>query len=162
MAGALCDNLPLLREKLEGGGIQASAPRLAIAHYIFATSDHPTAEDVKVNVEKYFPTVSLATVYNTLNLFVDKGLLKTFRDQRSDQLRYDPLLESHFHFIDEESGKIFDLSTEALHISKNAQVLDEQFMVSSVEVVVKGKLRKEASSKGVKETQTKKPSKKGR
>lgn len=162
MSGALCDNLPMLREKLEKGGIQASAPRLAIAHYIFSTEDHPTAEIVKTKVEKYFPTVSLATVYNTLNLFVEKGLLKTFRDQGSDQLRYDPLLEPHFHFVDEDSGKIIDLSTEALHISQNPQLLQDQFLVSSVEVVVKGKLRKDASPKGVKETQTKKTSKKGR
>jgi len=63
-------------ETLRAHGIQPSAPRMAIANYVWNTKSHPRAEDVKTEVEKTFPMVSLATVYNTLNLFVKKGLLK--------------------------------------------------------------------------------------
>jgi Fe2+ or Zn2+ uptake regulation protein len=120
--------------------VQVSAPRLAIARYVLNTDDHPTAEEVKAQVESFFPMVSLATVYNTLNLFVEKGLLKEVKDQESAVVRFDCNLEPHFHFIDEESGRFFDIPTEAIQLQTQSQMLEKDFKVSTVEVTLRGRV----------------------
>ena len=57
-------------------GIRPSAQRVAIAAYVLATEEHPSADMVWSRVKATLPVVSRATVYNTLKLFVEKGLLQ--------------------------------------------------------------------------------------
>ena len=59
-------------------GINPSAQRVAVAQYVLHTDEHPSADEVWTRVRKRFPHVSRATIYNTLNLFVEKGLLRQF------------------------------------------------------------------------------------
>ncbi|HEY2409010.1 MAG TPA: transcriptional repressor, partial [Polyangiaceae bacterium] len=63
-------------DALSAKGIQPSAQRAAIAEYVLYTSDHPSADRVWAEVKRSFPLLSRATVYNTLNLFAAKGLLR--------------------------------------------------------------------------------------
>jgi len=135
---SICD----YKETLSAAGLQVSAPRLAIASYVMNTQSHPTAEEVKDQVEKFFPTVSLATVYNTLNIFVEKGLLNSLKDQDSGTIRYDCNTSPHFHFIDEDSGKIYDVSEDVVKVSTNAKYLNQEFEVSSIDVTLRGKFKK--------------------
>ena len=65
-------------DMLRRNGIQPSAQRVAIAQYVLHADDHPSADEVWERVRARFPMVSRATVYNTLNLFVRKGLLREF------------------------------------------------------------------------------------
>jgi Fe2+ or Zn2+ uptake regulation protein len=65
-----------LPDILRSHGIQPSAQRLAVAAYVLDTEAHPSAEQVWGRVRERFPMISRATVYNTLNLFVEKGLLR--------------------------------------------------------------------------------------
>lgn len=134
-----------LKKKLLDAGIQASAPRLAVADYILQTTDHPTAEEVKRQVEKRTPSVSLATIYNSLNLFVERGLLQEVRDPHESIVRYDCNTRPHFHFYDEESGRMYDLDPRLLRIAPDFSKLNESFEVSEIEVTVKGKLRSPSS-----------------
>lgn len=53
-------------------GIQPSAQRVAVAEYVLATDEHPSADQVFAKVSSNFPMISRATIYNTLNLFVEK------------------------------------------------------------------------------------------
>jgi len=128
-----------IRAALTEKGIQASAPRMAIASYVWDTISHPTAEDVKREVEKTFPTVSLATVYNTLNLFVEKGLLREVQDANQKSVRYDCNMKPHFHFIDEATGEMMDLDPLALRISPDFISLGKEFEISGVDVTVRGR-----------------------
>jgi Fur family iron response transcriptional regulator len=57
-------------------GIHPSAHRVAVAQYVLTTHDHPSADRAWDRVRERFPMISRATVYNTLNLFVEKGLLR--------------------------------------------------------------------------------------
>jgi len=57
----------LLKER----GVQPSAQRVAVAKYALTTHDHPSADEVWERVRRTLPTISRATVYNTLNLFAD-------------------------------------------------------------------------------------------
>lgn len=136
-----------VRQILKDSGIQPSAPRLAIAKFVWNTTSHPTADEVKFEVEKSFPTVSLATVYNTLNLFVEKGLLKEVKDPNSDRVRYDCNTKPHFHFLDEETGEMLDLDPRALKISPNHEMLGRSFEIKEIEVILRGR-----RSRGMKST----------
>ena len=132
-------NLCQFKQRLEEKEIQVSAPRLAIANFVLKTESHPTAEEVKHNVEKFFPMVSLATVYNTLNLFVEKGLLKALRDPASETLRYDCNLEPHFHFYDEDEKRLMDLDGSSIKIPSADKLIGEDYEISSVEVLLRGR-----------------------
>ncbi len=131
-----------LRHLLNEHQIQASAPRLAVADFVLHTNQHPTAEEIRDEVEKRMPAVSLATVYNTLNLFVEKGLVKAVRDPNLDTWRYDCNTLPHFHFYDEETGKLMDLDPRLLRVSPDFSRLQSQFEVSEIEVTVKGRIKK--------------------
>src|SRR5262245_25988265 len=94
----------LLREH----GIQPSAQRVAVADYILATDEHPSADQVWAAVRARFPMVSRATVYNTLHLLADKGLVRELV-LAAGRVVYDPHVARHHHFIDDETGAIQDI-----------------------------------------------------
>src|SRR6185369_8144829 len=93
---------------LEEHGIQPSAHRVAVGEYVLDTKDHPSADRVWARVRQRFPMISRATVYNTLNLFVEKKLLRELH-LAADSVVFDPNMEKHHHLIDEESGHIYDV-----------------------------------------------------
>ncbi|MBL8913281.1 MAG: transcriptional repressor [Archangium sp.] len=106
---------PDLITRLKEAGIQPSAQRLAVAGYVLQTDAHPSADEVMSEVQANFPMLSRATVYNTLNLFVEKGLLRQLVLAEGKTV-FDPCLEPHHHFIDEESGRIEDVPWDAVKV----------------------------------------------
>ena len=83
--------------------------RLAILEVLEGNRLHPSAEDVYREVRKSFPTMSLATVYNTLDLLRERGELVELGIDRGRK-RYDPDLSDHSHLICTGCGRIEDLS----------------------------------------------------
>jgi Fur family iron response transcriptional regulator len=118
--------------------IQPSVQRVAVARYVLFTEEHPCADTVWQHAQEYFPTLSRATVYNTLNLFVEKKLLRQLVLAEGKVL-FDPNVEPHHHLIDEESGAIYDIPWESLAVAKIDSL--SEFEVSSLEVVLHGKRR---------------------
>ncbi|MBI3073540.1 MAG: transcriptional repressor [Deltaproteobacteria bacterium] len=125
-------------EKLRGHGIQPSAQRVAVAEYILATDEHPSAERVLARVKRRFPMVSRATVYNTLNLFVEKGLVQQLV-LTGGRVVFDPWVEDHHHFIDEATGKIHDIPWDAIEVKRVDRL--KGFDVRKFHVVLKGRRR---------------------
>jgi Fur family iron response transcriptional regulator len=123
-------------DRLRAHGIQPSAQRLAVAEYVLRTQDHPSADEVLARVRGRVPMISRATVYNTLNLFVEKGLLRQFV-LAEGRLVFDPHLAPHHHFVDDASGTIHDVPWEALEVRRveKLQGLD----VSEYQVVLRGR-----------------------
>lgn len=117
-------------------GINASAQRVAVAQYVLHTDEHPSADEVWTRVKKRFPLVSRATVYNTLNLFVEKGLLRQLV-LTEGRVVFDPKTEAHHHFIDEDSGRIYDVPWSAIEMSDVPRL--EGFEVREYQVVMRGK-----------------------
>ena len=101
---------------------------------------HPSADDVFEAVNKSAPVVSRATVYNTLNLFADKGLCRALVIKEGHTV-YDPHMEPHHHLIDEVDGQIYDLPMDALKVTLNEPI--EGFEVTSMEVVLRAHRRSE-------------------
>lgn len=124
--------------RLRDHGVQPTAQRVAVAEYALQTDEHPSAEQVYARVRERFPMVSRATVYNTLNLLVEKGLLRQLT-LAEGRVVFDPNMERHHHFIDEATGTIHDVPWPAVRVSK----LDElpEFDVREYQVVMRGKRR---------------------
>lgn len=117
-------------------GIHPSAQRVAVGEYVLSTEDHPSADEVWARVQKKFPMISRATVYNTLNLFEKKGLLLALVIAEG-KIVFDPRTDQHHHFVDESSGRIYDVPWGALRV-ENVEGL-RGFKVRDYQVVLRGK-----------------------
>ncbi len=127
---------PDLSTRLKDAGIQPSAQRLAVAEYVLSTKEHPSADQVLERVQGLVPMLSRATVYNTLNLFVEKGLLRQLV-LAEGRVVFDPKLERHHHFIDEETGDIEDVPWEAVRVGDVSRL--EGLEITEYMVVMRGK-----------------------
>lgn len=117
-------------------GIQPSAQRVAIAAFVLETEEHPSADQVWARVKDTFPMLSRATTYNTLNLFVERGLLRELV-LAEGRVVFDPNVGAHHHFIDEETGTIHDVPWTAIQV-KNVDAL-KGYDVREYQVVMRGK-----------------------
>ena len=124
---------------LEEHDIQPSAQRVAVAAYVLQTTEHPSADKVWADVQENFPMISRATVYNTLNLFVEKGLLRELH-LAPDSVLFDPNTDRHHHFIDEETGRIYDIPWNQIEV-RNAKPIPG-FEVDDYQVVMRGRRRR--------------------
>jgi Fe2+ or Zn2+ uptake regulation protein len=124
---------------LQDSGIQPSAQRIAVAEYVLTTDEHPSADQVFAKVSSHFPMISRATIYNTLNLFVEKGLLRQLHINPTCVV-FDPNLERHHHFIDEETGAIKDIAGPQLKVSNLGSL--QEFEITDYQVVLRGKEKK--------------------
>jgi Fe2+ or Zn2+ uptake regulation protein len=127
-----------LASLLKAHGIQPSVQRLAIAQFVLQTDRHPTADQVYQAVRATLPVMSRATVYNTLNLFVAKGLLRSHVLDDGPTL-YDANVDQHHHLIDDETGQVIDLPWDAIEV-KNLDGLPD-YEVVSYTVIVRGRRR---------------------
>jgi Fe2+ or Zn2+ uptake regulation protein len=129
------DSVTILQEH----GIQPSAQRVAVADYVLETVEHPSADVVWNRVKARVPYISRATVYNTLNLFVQKGLLRALT-LAEDSVVFDPNVERHHHLVD-DSGAIHDIPWDQVQVC-NIEALTE-FEIHDYQVVMHG-VRKSA------------------
>ena len=125
-----------LKKVLELNGIQATPQRVAIAEVVLDSDCHPSADQVLEKVFERGTNVSRATVFNTLNIFVEHGLCRALV-LTEGHVVYDPKMERHHHLVDEDSGRIYDLPWDAVEVKVNRPV--EGFEVEQLEVVVRGR-----------------------
>jgi Fur family iron response transcriptional regulator len=128
-------------ETLRENGIQPSAQRVAVAEYVLNTTEHPSADLVWKRVRDRVPYISRATVYNSLNLFVEKGILRAL-NIAEESVVFDPMLATHHHFIDEETGTIHDVPWESVQVCKMERL--RGYVIHDYQVVMRGvrKVRK--------------------
>ena len=126
-------------EALNAVGIQPSAQRLAVADYVLFTDEHPSAEQVLARARRSVPMLSRATVYNTLNLLVKKGLLRELA-LAEGRVVFDPKMERHHHLVDEVTGRIHDIPWEALEVKRVERL--RGFAVNDYQVVLVGRARR--------------------
>ena len=107
--------------------------------FVLGSKIHPSAEQVLEKVRQQCSTISRATVYNTLNLLVEKGLLKA-QILREGTVVFDSNIGQHHHFIDEESGHIYDVPWRALKVTGEKSLKD--FQVREFQVILRGKKKR--------------------
>lgn len=104
--------------KYKEKGFKLTPQRLAILEYMDGNTSHPSAEDIYKHIKVAYPTVSFATVYNTLQALKDKGeILEITIDPQKKH--YDPNPKPHHHIICmgcNKIGDIFEDYSEALRL----------------------------------------------
>ncbi len=125
------DLLDLLRRH----GIAPTHQRLEIAHVLFSRCEHLAADQVLALANERFAETSKATVYNTLNLFRDRGLI---REVIVDPKRvfYDPNTEPHHHLYNVDTGQLMDIAAEDLQIS-GMPALPPGMVTEGIDVIVR-------------------------
>ncbi|MBD2847767.1 peroxide-responsive transcriptional repressor PerR [Paenibacillus sp. IB182496] len=94
-------------EQLKMTGVRMTPQRHAILTYLMEVLTHPTADEIYKALSPRFPSMSVATIYNNLRLFVEAGLVRelTYGD---DSSRFDADLSDHYHAICKNCGTIVD------------------------------------------------------
>jgi Fur family ferric uptake transcriptional regulator/Fur family peroxide stress response transcriptional regulator len=88
--------------------IRPSVQRTAIMEYLMKHRTHPTIDEIYNSLSPNMPTLSKTTVYNTLNIFIQRGAVQQLViDERN--ARYDVDTSAHAHFICKSCGKVHDI-----------------------------------------------------
>ncbi|UOF01619.1 Fur family transcriptional regulator [Bdellovibrio reynosensis] len=133
-----CLSTAEIEGRLQAAGVQPTLQRIAICKFVLCEADHPSADDVKEWAEHNLGKISQATVYNTLNTLVDAGILKEFRFNHSDKVIYDCNTHDHFHFVDENTGKIYDINPEDVQLNIS---IPKKFKIKDVKLIFKGEVK---------------------
>ena len=95
-------------QKCLAKGVKLTDQRKIIAKVIHESSDHPNVDELYNRVSKFDSKISIATVYRTVKLFEESGILAK-HEFKGDKARYEELNEGHHdHLIDVKSGEIIE------------------------------------------------------
>ena len=115
-------NLEKVRERFKAKGVPLTHQRLAVYEELSGRHDHPSAESLYESLRKEYPSLSLATVYKTLQTLHEMGMVARV-DSPAAQARYDAIVETHHHAVCTACGTIedlFDSRLDALPAPKTA------------------------------------------
>ena len=93
-------------EQLRQGGIRLTPQRLAIAEAVLNSDDHPTVQQLYERVRDHFPSMTLATIYSTLDVLKRSGLIQELPFAK--QSRYESNLEPHVNLVCVQCGNVMD------------------------------------------------------
>jgi Fur family iron response transcriptional regulator len=122
--------------KLAEAGIAPTVQRRALGAMLLCAPVHITAEQLVRAAQTQALPVSRATVYNTLRLFTERGLLRELPIQGVETV-YDSTATPHHHFYDLSTGEVSDIDDNALQVA-GLDGLATSWNIDAVEVVVRG------------------------
>ena len=96
-------------ERLREKGVTLTPQRMAIAEFLNKNMDHPTVDEIHRNIQRRYPTMSLATVYSTLELFKELGEVQELSIRKRGKVCFDPNPGLHHHLLCRRCGKILDI-----------------------------------------------------
>ncbi len=96
-----------LATTLANKNIRPSIQRIKVLEYLMENPCHPTVEQIYKLLQSDIPTLSKTTIYNTLNIFLEAGLVKVLNIE-NNETRYDIITETHGHFKCEECSTIYN------------------------------------------------------
>lgn len=105
---------PTLEEQCAAKGMRMTEQRRIIAQIIEQSDDHPDVEELYRRASERDPKISLSTVYRTMNLFEEAGLV-TKHDFKDGRSRFELIPDAHHdHLIDVRSGKVIEFANEEI------------------------------------------------
>ena len=125
-------------DKLRSSGLRPTKQRIMISKLLFGREEtfHFTIENLsKLIKKKLNKTVSLATIYNTVNAFKKKGYLKEI-PLEGNKTYFDTNTSSHHHFYDEDTEKLTDIDNKEIYVNK-VPASPSGKSIKSVEVMVR-------------------------
>ena len=103
-----------IEDKCKKKGVKLTDQRKLIAKVMSDSNDHPDVDELYERVSKIDPKISIATVYRTVKLFEEAGILAK-HDFKGKKARYEELSESHHdHLIDVKTGEIVEFVDEEI------------------------------------------------
>lgn len=124
-----------LAAKLRTHDINPTHQRIEIAYALFSRQEHLSADQVMAIVNERHSETSKATVYNTLNLFLEKGLIREVIVDPS-KVFYDPNTSPHYHMYDVNSGRLTDIDAEAVQVT-GLPPLPEGMMTEGMDIIIR-------------------------
>ena len=119
--------------------INPTHQRIEIAHALFSRGEHLSADQVLAIVNDRHSATSKATVYNTLNLFLEKKLIREVIVD-PNKVFYDPNTEPHYHFYNSDTGELTDIEANRIEVSGLPQ-LPEGMVTDGVDIIVRVRSR---------------------
>jgi len=126
------DNLP---ELLRRHGVNPTHQRIEIANALFSRQEHLSADQILAIVNDRHSETSKATVYNTLNLFLEQRLIREVIVDPS-KVFYDPNTEPHHHLYNIDTGELTDIDAGSIGIT-GLPPLPEGMVTEGVDIIVR-------------------------
>ena len=123
----------ILREK----GLKVTPQRIAVYNMLCNSMEHPNAEMIYKTLEPTNPTMSLATVYKTLDFFKQLGLVNELNVGEPSS-RYDAVVQCHPHTVCKVCGRVEDLHLEALTEVAKKLAPDLDFDIECEQLILYG------------------------
>jgi Fur family iron response transcriptional regulator len=128
-----------LAEVLRRHEINPTHQRIEIAHALFSRGEHLSADQIMAIVNDRHLETSKATVYNTLNLFLGKGLIREVIVD-PNKVFYDPNTQPHHHLYNVDTGELTDIDADSMSVSGLPR-LPEGMVAEGVEIIVRVRSR---------------------
>ncbi len=100
-----------LIKELKKHNLRLSRHRLKVLEYLCQKQNHPTADQIYIDLHKEIPNLSKTTVYNTLHMLTALGIIRAINIE-NNEARYDIITKSHGHFKCERCGSILDFNID--------------------------------------------------
>jgi Fur family peroxide stress response transcriptional regulator len=127
---------------LVDNSLKVTPQRIAILEVILNLNNHPTAENIVEYLRLSYPSLSLATIYKTLNTFSKKGIIKKVLTE-NEVMRYDPIQDKHHHLYHNDSGEIEDFYDEELNKMLDSYFNKKKipnFVIEDIKLQITGRL----------------------
>jgi Fur family peroxide stress response transcriptional regulator len=119
---------------LRNAGLKMTPQRIALVEHFANDESHPTAQALFERLRPAFPSMSFATVYNTLDALAKAGLSSTLR--LGQAARFDPNTTPHHHAVCDSCGEVRDVADAGGE--DDAAPLPRDFRVRAVERIYRG------------------------
>ncbi|MDW7712582.1 MAG: Fur family transcriptional regulator [Deferrisomatales bacterium] len=119
--------------RLREEGLKVTPQRIAVLRYMDGNRSHPSVEEIHREVSTVFPTISLATVYNTLDTLEKIGEVQAVTIDPSRK-HYDPDTRPHHHLMCTDCHKIADVFADYVSLLRVPEGLASQFRVAGATV----------------------------
>jgi Fe2+ or Zn2+ uptake regulation protein len=120
---------------LRNHSIKPSVQRTAVMDYLMNNRTHPTIDEIYMALSPNMPTLSKTTVYNTLDIFVEKGAVRALVIDEKNA-RYDVDISAHAHFMCKSCAKVYDIFDLKPSFFQLPQLSD--FTIDAVEISYSG------------------------
>ncbi len=120
---------------LKDSGLRVTPQRIAVLTFMDSHREHSTADEIYLSLKQEFPSLSAATVYNTLRAFIEAGIVKELRNG-DHASRFDINTSSHHHLVCVQCGLMTDVELPEVPLEKIGR--EHHFEVSDYHVEIKG------------------------
>lgn len=123
---------------LKSRGYRITPQRVTIIKILHKNREHPGADEIFKQASKLYPKISMATIYNVLEVLEKEGLVKAIPVNQNTR-RYDPNISAHAHFICDRCNNVSDVEVDDKFTRKMQKYFsDNDYDFTSMELILRG------------------------